>query len=712
MQTKELPQFNTKELSKYNGHNPLILQIRQRYINSNDFSLTSFENEYLIRNFRFSGYDFKRIKISLNPEGKTAKRIKSEYNLDKIVDSTSLDTIIGETSDLYHVSCRMAKEIIYFWLYKDEIGDLYEIINNMNMPIDVEYINGMMDGKRLKQHQVDGTSFLVNQMRAFLFDTVGAGKTYTSIAATIAAKCKKVLIICLSGKKRDWQHELKVFGLDCKIIDGKGVSSKGVGNWDYTDKQYTIINFDIISSHLETGRVTKNKPKLHRPLLDEKYDCIIVDEIQRVKSSSTARSKTISILTASNSVKYVFGLSGTPIEKNLDFANICLNLNIGISDLLYTSYNHDYRSIQYKLDDFKVFYCHGFKVKSNGVKPEFWILGKKTKDGVEYNSNTYELRQRMKFKQRRIKTENVVEGFPLKTREKLWYNLSSKETKEYDELFEMYVKSKNLRELADKDLMKASLTIQKDMTNSEIEKYYYQFVSEINRHIDDTKGLNSFYEGVVKKHIEELTLKFQEMCDNKRLLNKSLDEEEIKRIREKLKIWKPSDLESYREIIETMLLRQYLAIKKVPHILQFIKEEIECGNNVIVFTHFIEELALFEKGLKSDIAVIVHNNSNKQQMVDEYMSNDKKKVIVGNITSIGTGLNITKADVVVFGTPNWNGGEHEQAEGRTWRIGRDGAVRCYYPTFENTLEERVFYIAEQKQKNTSIFFDEKSDLIE
>jgi SNF2 family DNA or RNA helicase len=86
----------------------------------------------------------------------------------------------------------------------------------------------------------------------------------------------------------------------------------------------------------------------------------------------------------------------------------------------------------------------------------------------------------------------------------------------------------------------------------------------------------------------------------------------------------------------------------------------------------------------------------------QHQRDENIKVIVGNIRTLGTGHNITKGDVAIINSPDWNSGEHEQAEGRSWRIGRTEDVTVYYCLFENTHEEEVFERSKQKKDNKDI----------
>jgi SNF2 family DNA or RNA helicase len=696
---QELPSFDTKQFATYDGENPFILQLIERFSNDINFNLTMFENEYLVNNFKYSGYGFPRMQINVGSA--TEKRIQKEFALDRAVPHVYVDTLIGETEEWYHTSCRTQKGLVYFWLFKVEIGNLYELVYTHNSQIDFEALNAQFNGKNLMTHQERAVDFLAYHKRCFLLDTAGNGKTYSSIAAAIATDCQKILIVCLSGLKKNWSLELKEWSETAKVISGEN-------NWSDTPSRFTIINFDILANYHQKG---KGKTSL---LLAEKFDCIIVDEIQKIRKTTSQRSKVIADLCASQSVKYVWGLSGTPIAKNEEFLNLCMNLNISISDLIYTPKHYHYLEYSVKNADFIERYCYGLRPKGNRT---FWVKGKKVDGIMQHNSNTHELHQRTKHLQLRRRTENSVEGFPDKTRDKLWTTFTSKEQQEYNELFDNYLQVKGLNDEVDKLFalkMKELKTIfTENQKFYDFEKYVFRCVNDLNKIKDQTTRFNDSHENIVKSYADNTLAKIEKIIANYRehiiKCEKLEKEEKIDQIT-KFEVKIPKDIEKNRVLIETILLRQYLAIKKVPHTVKFVKDEIEDGNNVIIFTHFIEEFNLLAANFKSN-GVMVRGGSTekKQAAVDEFMTNPKKNVIIGNITTLGTGFNITKADVVMFNSPNWDGSEHEQAEKRAWRIGRKELVKCYYHLFDGSIEERVFDISENKKTNSEIFLgDEKS----
>lgn len=592
----EYPNFQLKELLQYSGNNPFIIQLEKKYRIDFNYELSEFENEYLLKNFKFSPFGFKDITLEVG--SKTEEKIKKDFNLDRPVKNVTINAIVGETDEWYHVLFKkIGSSPVYFWLYKEEVGDLYEK-NYSRYPVNFEELNSNFSKGNLYEHQENAVKFLLHNEKCFLMDTVGAGKTYSSIAATIQGKCNKILIVCIAGKQLDWKKELKHWGQDCKIIWGEN-------NWIDDDTKYTIIGCDVLTAYHQESKKGVKKETLYRPLYAEGYDCIIVDEVQKFRNPKAKKSIVLQDLTLHPNVKYVWAMSATAIEKNEEFYDICRNLNISISDIIYCKKDYHFSMVSAKFEEYVKRYCGAFLQNGKtGTKPFLRRTG---------NTNTYELSQRIRYIQRRRRTEKMVEGFPEKFINELYFELTPGQKKEASELYDKYLAKKG------------------------------------NRSTMEVKDLT-----------------------------------------------------------ETILLRQFYAIQKVEHTVKSVLSSIEDGKTCIIFTNFVEEYERLKKKL-SKYAVCVDSGMDgkrRQAAIDEFMNNPNKFALIGNIKSIGTGLNITKADIIYFNSPSWSSDEHEQAEGRTWRIGRTGDVEVFYCLFDSTLEEDVYAVSNTKQLNRNIFYGE------
>jgi SWI/SNF-related matrix-associated actin-dependent regulator 1 of chromatin subfamily A len=167
-----------------------------------------------------------------------------------------------------------------------------------------------------------------------------------------------------------------------------------------------------------------------------------------------------------------------------------------------------------------------------------------------------------------------------------------------------------------------------------------------------------------------------------------------------------------KDLVELILLRQFIAAAAIPHTIEMVENAIEMGRKVIVFTSFTEELQILQNHF-GKIAVS-HNGpmstKAKQRSVDEFQTNPKVKVFIGNIKSAGVAITLTEATVVIFNSFSWVPGDNEQAEDRAFRIGQKNDVTVYYQLFLDTISIRMWNILQNKKDIiATIMGDKKMD---
>lgn len=152
-------------------------------------------------------------------------------------------------------------------------------------------------------YQAEGALFAVRAGRALIGDEMGLGKTIQAIAAAeILARhfgVTKVLVICPTSLKYQWQSEIKRFsGRDAFVIAGGRVQRQ---------KDYARDDFCKITNY------EKLQPDLNL-IADWAPDLVIVDEAQRVKNWNTIAARALKRIDSA----YAVVLTGTPLENKLE----------------------------------------------------------------------------------------------------------------------------------------------------------------------------------------------------------------------------------------------------------------------------------------------------------------------------------------------------------------------------------------------------------
>ncbi|WP_291319465.1 DEAD/DEAH box helicase [Desulfonatronospira sp.] len=127
---------------------------------------------------------------------------------------------------------------------------------------------------------------------------------------------------------------------------------------------------------------------------------------------------------------------------------------------------------------------------------------------------------------------------------------------------------------------------------------------------------------------------------------------------------------------------------------------IEDGHKVLVFSQFVQMLHIIRSWLNmNDIPHAYLDGSSKDRLeqVDLFNNDPDIPVFLISLKAGGTGLNLTAADYVIHYDPWWNPAVENQATDRTHRIGQTKQVFSYKMICENTVEEKILKLQEQKK---------------
>jgi superfamily II DNA or RNA helicase len=158
-------------------------------------------------------------------------------------------------------------------------------------------------GVSLYDYQKEGALFAARAGRCLIGDEMGLGKTIQSIAAAeIMAQLfgvERVLIVCPTSLKHQWQREIERFVQRTAIVIG-GLRKQREKCFA-AESFFKIINYDTV--HVDLDLIEQWQP-----------DLVILDEAQRIKNWSTRVARSVKRITAPN----VIVLTGTPLENRLE----------------------------------------------------------------------------------------------------------------------------------------------------------------------------------------------------------------------------------------------------------------------------------------------------------------------------------------------------------------------------------------------------------
>lgn len=478
-------------LRNYKGSNNQILYYK-RLDSIGKLLLTEdgFDTDYIIKNENYIPETINKIvKISET----LGIAMQKKYNLEFKPEKLYITTIIGEMGNSIHCYVQYRKSVPPHLMFIKKIYILTPLhtVDYESLDIDFDEFNRRLNknGIKLKPHQEKGVKFLVGNRRCVLADSMGTGKTITAITAALAAKCQKILVITTASLKTNWKREISLFENPSQIVTING------SKWDGNTGKFTIINYDIVQNYYEipyedeyetqvifgkngekeelrvpvmikdkkTGKMIHKQVKSRKkneikealknsPLFTSGFDCVIIDEVQKLSNNSSIRYKSIYDFLKKANIKYVFLLTGTPLT----------NTPINLYHILHLIDADITKNYEYYVKT----YCNGktiFKkgewdkwlsIYQNSVHASWNAMnGKERQKAYDYiekhaqkmiipngSSNLDELREKIKYVYiRRLASE--IGGMVDKYVDSRYYDLTNEERKEYNELWEEYVSS-------------------------------------------------------------------------------------------------------------------------------------------------------------------------------------------------------------------------------------------------------------------------------
>jgi SWI/SNF-related matrix-associated actin-dependent regulator 1 of chromatin subfamily A len=415
-------------LKDYVGFNPYLLKLKQDLIKNNKLKLTENQAKYVIDN-----HDKEPIFVNkvVRITNFIAEELKRTQKLDFVPERILIEFILADTDKTFHIYGKFTKkqkESSIFWLPKTQvIDDPY--FEDINVDVDFDKYNDILSkyGKKLYKHQEAGIKFLLSRDGCILADDMGLGKSIQTIISALETGLEKILVVCPTSAKINWQREINVFCKDTTIIDGKR----------FKTAKFTIINFDILKNFhtLVDGRkINTYEGEIIRDLANANFDLIIIDEAHNVKNPNSIRGKILLELATKYNVKKTWLLTGTPVaNRPMDFFNLLKIIKSPIAN------NWQHYALRY-CDAKKM-----FKTLKNGTRKKILIT-----DGA---SNLEELSQRTKnYILRRLKEDTL--DMPEKIITPMYYQLDVQSAYEYKQLWDEYISKKELQGKKEVNLQK------------------------------------------------------------------------------------------------------------------------------------------------------------------------------------------------------------------------------------------------------------------
>lgn len=135
--------------------------------------------------------------------------------------------------------------------------------------------------------------------------------------------------------------------------------------------------------------------------------------------------------------------------------------------------------------------------------------------------------------------------------------------------------------------------------------------------------------------------------------------------------------------------------------MELITKSVGLGHSILLFSQFTAMLKIIRDELELhgiNYYYLDGSMTPEDRMIEvDNFNSDKDSVFLISLKAGGTGLNLTKADVVIHFDPWWNPAVENQASDRAHRFGQKNTVQVYNLLTEGTIEEMVAKLKERKK---------------
>ena len=142
---------------------------------------------------------------------------------------------------------------------------------------------------------------------------------------------------------------------------------------------------------------------------------------------------------------------------------------------------------------------------------------------------------------------------------------------------------------------------------------------------------------------------------------------------------------------------------KITMLKEIVEDRMKDGHRFLIFSQFVSALNIVKEeiekmGIKYFMITGDTNAKERLRICDDFNENEDYKIVLISLKAGGTGLNLVGADVVVHLDPWWNYSAQNQASDRAHRIGQTRTVEVIKLIAENSIEERVVNLQNEKKE--------------
>lgn len=531
---------------------------------------------------------------------------------------------------------------------------------------------------QLKNYQQVGINWLNllyhNKLSCILADEMGLGKTCQVIAfmAHLKATSDELgpnLVVVPASTLENWLREFQKFCPDLEVQAYYGSQAEREDlRYELMETEYDVL---VTTYNLATGA-----PNDFKFLKSQKFDMIVYDEGHMLKNSNSERYTKLMRLKA----KFRLLLTGTPLQNNLK--ELVSLLAFMLPDLFVE-----------KREDLQGLFNKKASVRATGdYNP---LLSQQAIKKAKTMMTPFVLRR---------KKAQVLKYLPGKTSEIVKCEMTSSQRTIYDSYIAQAKATKLERErrktLTGKEAEEASKTPIPSSSNVMMSLRKASMHPLLFRNHFNDKKISEMAKAIMNEP-QYVEANRDMIVEDMQVMNDS----ELNALCEKF----PDTLASY-----SLEEEQWLDSGKVRTLLEIIKAVIERKEKILVFSLFTQMLDILEKVLSYASINFLRLDGQtsvdtRQDIIDRFYEDDQIPLFLLSTKAGGFGINLVAANNVVIFDQSFNPHDDKQAEDRAHRVGQEKEVLVTKLISEDTIDESILLLAENKLQLDQSISNETSE---
>lgn len=165
----------------------------------------------------------------------------------------------------------------------------------------------------------------------------------------------------------------------------------------------------------------------------------------------------------------------------------------------------------------------------------------------------------------------------------------------------------------------------------------------------------------------------------------------------------------HEHLVYLNAMRHILAKEKIKHTEALIEDLLDQNEPVVVFTNYNVVVNELCKKFPQAVTIVGKNSEEERQKAVNDFQSGKTNLIICNLIAGGTGITLTRAKNEIIQDLDWVPSTSLQAEERIYRIGQNDNVNIYYAYAENTIDEKMALLLEEKLLNINKIIDDNDE---